>query len=250
VSLKLLPLLLIITVSAASAGGVVMGKPFYRKGDTLVFTLDAMPEPGAAMLMDARGRNLTLTLTFQDGRFIATYTLAPEDPAGRWRLLLKGGEAATFYVVDPSHTLLGAGVAAGVSLLSAVVRRYTTDLERARRMRAELSQYQREMREALRARDRGKMEKLKKREPYIKRLQAEQMKDQLRYMGITLIPFLLVYYALVGLVGAGTVVAYSPVPIPVVFFVLGPPLTIIWWYIMSSLALGTVITKLAGVALD
>jgi hypothetical protein len=92
VSLKLLPLLLIITVSAASAGGVVMGKPFYRKGDTLVFTLDAMPEPGAAMLMDARGRNLTLTLTFQDGRFIATYTLAPEDPAGRWRLLLKGGE--------------------------------------------------------------------------------------------------------------------------------------------------------------
>jgi uncharacterized membrane protein (DUF106 family) len=250
VSLRLLPLLLLITVTAASASGGLapLGKPFYRKGETLLFTLDA--DPGAAKLMDARGRNLTLTWTAQDGRFVATYTLASEDPSGTWRLLLGGGEAAIFYVVDPSHTFLGAGVAAGISLLSAVIRRYTTDVEKARRMRAELSQFQREMREALRSKDKGKMEKLKKREAYIKRLQAEQSKDQLRYMGITFLPFLLVYYALVGLVGAGTVVAYSPVPIPVVFFVLGPPLTIIWWYIMSSLALGTVITKLMGVGLD
>ena len=63
---------------------------------------------------------------------------------------------------------------------------------------------------------------------------------------VTWVPFILVYYFMAGeLGGLSTVVAHSPLPIP--FIVSGTgTMVLIWWYFLSSLTFGTLLSKLLG----
>jgi uncharacterized membrane protein (DUF106 family) len=157
-------------------------------------------------------------------------------------------------MVEIMHVLLVALTAIVLNVISNVATRLLTDVERARRIRAEVRAFRKDLRHAMLAKDKAKLEKLKKKE---KLMMKEEMKISTQRMKPTLlfwIPFIVIYYLLAAFIGGyNTVVAISPIPIiPVSLspFVLVTEIGLIWWYLISSLAFSAIITKLLGTSLD
>ena len=157
-------------------------------------------------------------------------------------------------MVEIMHVLLVALTAIVLNIISNVATRLLTDVERARRIRAEVRAFRRDLRQAMLAKDKAKLEKLKKKE---KMMMKEEMKistQRMKPMLLFWIPFIIIYYLLATFIGGyNTVVATSPIPI--IPFSLSPLILVkeiglIWWYLISSLAFSAIITKLLGTSLD
>ena len=72
---------------------------------------------------------------------------------------------------------------------------------------------------------------------------------RLKVTAITFIPLLVVYYLMATFLGGyGVIVAYSPVPIPIITApTLNPAafeLSLFWWYFLSSFTFSTMLTRL------
>ena len=144
----------------------------------------------------------------------------------------------------PYSTLLVTATSIGLGLVTQLVTRRVVDLNAERRMKAEVSAFNKEKREATLAKDKVKLEKLKKRELPMRQEQAKVSSARLKVTAITFVPLLLVYYGMAFLLGGfGVVVAYSPIPIPLLVGVNGV-MALFWWYMLSSFTFSTILTKL------
>lgn len=146
----------------------------------------------------------------------------------------------------PDTTFIVTFTALGLGIVTNLLTRQFVDLARERRMKAEIAQYQAELREAVKNKDKAKEDRLKKRDLQIKQMNAKVSTARLRVTAITFIPFIALYYLMAGFLGGfGAVVAYSPIPIPYIVSATGT-VPLFWWYTISSLAFSPMLTKLFG----
>ena len=160
--------------------------------------------------------------------------------------------AATFTIPQykpPDSTILVTLTSVALGLITQVVTRKVVDLNKERRMRAELNAFNKEKRDATQANDKVKLEKLKKRELSMRQEQAKVSTARLKVTAITFIPLLLVYYLMATFLGGyGVIVAYTPIPIPVLAAPTQNPsifeVSLFWWYFLSSFTFSTMLTRL------
>jgi uncharacterized membrane protein (DUF106 family) len=148
----------------------------------------------------------------------------------------------------PEATFIVTLTSISLGLITQLVTRRVVDLNKERRMKAEVNAFNKEKRDATAAGDKAKLEKLKKRELQVRQEQAKVSTARFKVTAITFIPLLGVYYLMANFLGGfSVVVAYSPVPIP--YLVDWPStqaygfLTLFWWYLLSSFTFSTVLSR-------
>ena len=159
---------------------------------------------------------------------------------------------ATFSIPQyspPFSTVVVTLTSVSLGFVTQIVTRKIVDLNKERRMRAEVNAFNKEKREATLAKDKAKLEKLKKRELAVRQEQAKVSTARLKVTGITFVPLLVVYYLMASFLGGyGVIVAYTPIPIPVIAApTLIPGLfevSLFWWYFLSSFTFSTMLSRL------
>ena len=155
----------------------------------------------------------------------------------------------------PESTFIVTITALGLGLLTNLVTRRFVDLKAERRMKAEISQHNKELREAVKNKDKAKEDKLKKKNLQIKQMSAKVQTARLKVTGLTFVPFIALYYFMANLLGGfGVVVAHSPIELIPGFPYLTPEVSPlgVWdvslfgWYFISSIAFSGLLTKLLG----
>lgn len=146
----------------------------------------------------------------------------------------------------PETTFIITAMALALGIATQILTLRLVDLRAERRMRAEISQYQSELRDAIRAKDKAREEKLRKKNTQIQQMNAKVSTARLKVTAITFVPFLVLYYLMASLLGGFSVtVAYSPIPIPYIVSAAGT-VPLFWWYSISSLTFSPMLTKLFG----
>ena len=189
-------------------------------------------------------------VTSQAGKLSGCYFLVPHIASGSYTVSVSDGTSSVTTVFKipsitiPESTLMVTITAIGLSLVTQLVTRRVVDLDAERRMRAEISAFNKEKREATLAKDKAKLEKLKKRELPMRQEQAKVSTARLKVTAITFVPLLLVYYLMASFLGGfSVVVANSSLPIP--YLVGGDgTMALFWWYMLSSFTFSTLLTKL------
>lgn len=159
-------------------------------------------------------------------------------------------------LINITHTLLIAGVAISLVLISNIITRFFVDIERERRVRKEVMEYQKAMKQAIMSGDEAKLAKLKRKEKQMRDLQMKVSFGRMKVMLIFWIPFIIIYYLLIDYVGGMEVpVAISPIYIPFITMMITidsitiPSLNLFWWYLISSISFSTIISKLTGTSI-
>jgi len=179
----------------------------------------------------------------------------PNDPPAGYSLTVRAGSTlgqAKFTIPQyspPVSTVIVTLTSVSLGFVTQLVTRRVVDLGKERRMRAEVSAFQKEKQEATKAGDKVKLEKLKKRELAVRSEQAKVSTARLKVTGITFVPLLVVYYLMATFLGGyGVIVAYTPIPIPII---AAPTLiagrfevSLFWWYFLSSFTFSTMLSRL------
>jgi uncharacterized membrane protein (DUF106 family) len=151
----------------------------------------------------------------------------------------------------PISTILVTLTSISLISLTNILTRALVDVKAERRMKLEVSSFQKELRQAVASKDKEKEAKLRKKEVQIKQMQAKASIPRLKVTAITIVPFFILYYALAWYMGdfnygrgLSLIVAHSPIPIPV----LAPngTLPLFWWYFLSSFAFSGLLSKIMG----
>ncbi|MGA2664714.1 MAG: EMC3/TMCO1 family protein [Nitrososphaerales archaeon] len=155
----------------------------------------------------------------------------------------------------PEATLIVSLTAIGLGFMSNVATRFLVDLKKEKRLRAETAAFDKELRQAVMKKDKAKEEKLRKIKPQMDQMKLKASTGRFKVLIVTWVPFILVYYFMGDFVSGckfpsiciSTVVATSPLQIP---FIVGAngTMVLLWWYFLSSLTFGTIISKLLGTA--
>lgn len=131
-------------------------------------------------------------------------------------------------------------IALAMAIFSSVITRLFTDVEKVRRIMAQVKAWQTAYMSAVKSKDSKQIEKLKKKEVAIKKLQAEMMREQFKPLIFTLIPFMIIYYLFIGVFEYNhMVVAISPLTLPLV----GKEFNFITWYIVTSISFSALIQR-------
>lgn len=144
----------------------------------------------------------------------------------------------------PDSTVVVTLTSLGLGLLTQTVTRRFVNLGAERRMKAEVAAFHKEKKEAALAKDKAKLEKLKKRELPMRQAQSKVQLARTKVTFITIVPLFLVYYLMASFLGGyGSIVAVSPIPIPLLVGSSGE-MVLIWWYILGSFTLSSILGRL------
>jgi len=146
----------------------------------------------------------------------------------------------------PYSTLLIVLTSLGLNVISQVATRFLVNVEESRRIAREARRFRKELMDAVRKGDKAREEKLRKKEKGIREMELKSSNQRLKASFIFLIPFMLIFWFVSSVVGSASVVAYSPIHL----IFVGPSLELFWWYLITSFAFSTMISKLAGTSLD
>jgi uncharacterized membrane protein (DUF106 family) len=151
--------------------------------------------------------------------------------------------------ISLSQTLLVVLEAIGVNCLYAVGRRKFTNIEKMRRVNAEMKAFRAELSAAQKAGDKQKLEKLKRKQQQMQKMQAEMSLDNFKPTLLFMLPLLGVYYLVSHFLGSA-ILAIGPIPLQL--FNYGPPIQIpfFWWYFICSFTFSGIITRLFGLSMD
>ena len=150
-------------------------------------------------------------------------------------------EVVQIYQSIPFSTVVIMATAVAVSFLNMVIHRLLITRmcgwEEYKVMRKETSEYQSQLMQAMRANDKKLVEKLKKKESQIKRMQTKMMKPQMILFPISFSYIIVWMFFLIPNFG-GRYVAYVPG--------FGG-IEVIIWYIMCSFFFGTLASRVIGI---
>ncbi|MCC6012993.1 MAG: EMC3/TMCO1 family protein [Candidatus Verstraetearchaeota archaeon] len=141
----------------------------------------------------------------------------------------------------PFSSLTISLISIAMLLISSIVTRKLTDVEKTRRIMMQVKEWQDAYMKAIREKDNKQIEKLKKKEVVIRKLQAEIMREQFKPLIFTLIPFMIIFYLFLGVFEYNQmIVAKSPLTIPF----LGNNFTFWIWYLITTFAFSPLIQRL------
>ena len=144
----------------------------------------------------------------------------------------------------PYATLFIFSLAALISLLTTSVNRLLTNPEQTKSARREVTEWNKELRQAQRDKDKKTIEKLMKKQQYMMQIQTKMMWQSMKVSLLFIVPLLLMWPFWVGSI-AGVAIAYFPgiganLPIPIFSS------SLIWWYLLCSLLFGTTFSHVLG----
>jgi len=150
--------------------------------------------------------------------------------------------------IPPLATVVIMLVAVAVSFLNMGINRLLITRmcgwEEYRVMQKETSEYRSQMLKAMRANDQKLVEKLKKKEAQINRMQQKMMKPQTILLPISF-SYIIIWYVFLIPVYGGNPVAYVPGLAPGALMATGIP--VIFWYMICSFFFGTLASRVVGV---
>lgn len=179
----------------------------------------------------------------------------PKSASGAHQVVVSAGNSTvqrTFTVpsfTPPVSTVLVTLTSVSLGLITQIVTRSVVDLEAERKMRGEVNAFNKEKREATAAKDKVKLDKLKKRELQVQQEQFKVQRARLKVTAITFVPLLGVYYLMATFLGGyGVIVAYTPIPIPYFAGVTQSvsifQVSLFWWYFLSSFTFSAMLSRL------
>jgi uncharacterized membrane protein (DUF106 family) len=144
----------------------------------------------------------------------------------------------------PFSTLFIFAIAALVSLLTTLVNRLLTDPKKTREVRKEVGEWNKELREAQRAKDKKTIEKLMRKQQYIMKMQTKMMWSSMKVSLLFLVPLLLMWQVLGGFYSGQEIAIFPGVGanLPLPMF----SASLIWWYLLCSLLFGTTFSHVFG----
>ena len=143
----------------------------------------------------------------------------------------------------PTSTYAVALTAFGLGLTTQVATLLFVDLKAERKMKAEVSAFNKEKRAATLAKDTAKLEKLKKRQPVVNQTQAKISSSRLKILPITFLPLLAFYFLITPFLGGyNVIVALSPIDIP--YLAPSASVAMFWWYLICSMTFSGILAKL------
>ncbi len=154
----------------------------------------------------------------------------------------------TFLQSIPNSTIFMLLLAGAISLLTTGANRLLTDPEKTRAARKEVSDWNKELREAQRKQDKKTVEKLMKKQQYIMQVNTKMAWQSMKISLLFIVPLFIIWSFLGGFY------TVQGQPVPVAYFPgIGPTLPIpffssslIWWYLLCSLFLGTILQHALG----
>jgi len=143
----------------------------------------------------------------------------------------------------PYSTFFMLFLALVITLATSVANRLLTDPEKMKAWRKEISEWNKELREARRANDKKRMEKLMKKQQYILQLQGKMSWQTMKVSLMFFIPIIIVWQVLIGFFDSP--IAYFPgigATLPIPMF----GLSMVWWYMLCSFLFSTIFSHLFG----
>lgn len=110
-------------------------------------------------------------------------------------------------------TIIALVISVAMSFAFAMLRKKTTDIERANRIMKETNEWRKAYTDAVKKGDKPKIEELKKKQAYVNKMALEVQQQQMRPMLIYMLPSFLIWIFVFPAI-FGQVVAVSPVFIP------------------------------------
>jgi len=147
----------------------------------------------------------------------------------------------------PYSTVFVLGLAGLISLLSTLVNRRLTDPAQSRAWRKEISDWNRDFRDAQRSKDKKTLDKVMKKQQQIMQLQTKMMWQSMKVSLLFLVPMLIIWSILGGFYTSTKPDIFGSIHIAIAYLPgIGPNLplpiynySLIWWYLLSSLLFGT-----------
>ncbi len=124
------------------------------------------------------------------------------------------------------------GIGIFVSLLVTLITRRVVNWERMRQIKAEVSAFQKELREAQSKRDMKSVHKLQQDQKRIMSLQGQMMKENFKPTLFYIVPYFIFWFILMGIYG-GWVVAWLPFRLDLPFFGTWVSCGFLSWYILT-----------------
>jgi uncharacterized membrane protein (DUF106 family) len=144
----------------------------------------------------------------------------------------------------PYSTIFILGIAALVSLLTTLVNRLVSNPQKSKGQRKEVTEWNKELREAQRAKDKKTIEKLMKKQQYIMKMQTKMMWSSMKVSLLFIVPLLLMWQVLGGFYSGQDIAIFPGVGanLPLPMF----SASLIWWYLLCSLFFGTTFSHVFG----
>lgn len=124
------------------------------------------------------------------------------------------------------------GIGIFISLLITLVTRRVVNWERMREIKAEVSAFQKELREAQRKQDMKSVHNLQQDQKRIMALQGQMMKENFKPTLFYIVPYFIFWFILMGIYG-GWVVAWLPFRLDLPFFGTWVSCGFLSWYLLT-----------------
>jgi uncharacterized membrane protein (DUF106 family) len=109
--------------------------------------------------------------------------------------------------------IVAALIAIGLNFAMAILRKKTTDIEKMNKIMKETNEWRKQYTDAIRKKDKARVEELKKRQAYVNKMSMEMQQQQMRPMLIYMIPSFMLWIIVFPSV-FGQTTALSPIHIP------------------------------------
>lgn len=145
----------------------------------------------------------------------------------------------------PYSTLFMFFLALLISLLTSLTNRLLNNPEKSKAWRKEIAEWNSELRQAQKANDKKTVEKLMKKQKQVLQLQSKMTWQSMKVTMIFFVPMILIWQSLGAIYSPANPIAYFPgigptLPIPLFSY------SLIWWYLLSSMMLGTIFSHVFG----
>src|SRR5687767_2677101 len=109
-----------------------------------------------------------------------------------------------------SATLVALVIAVGMNFAFALLRKKTTDIEKMNRVMKETTEWRKQYTDAIKKKDKARIDELKKRQAYVNKMALEMQQQQMRPMFIYMIPSFLIWILVFPAI-FGATVSLSPI---------------------------------------
>ena len=104
-------------------------------------------------------------------------------------------------------------IAIGLNFVFTMLRKKTTDIEKMSRVMKETNEWRKQYTDAIKKRDKARIEELKKKQAYVNKMSMEMQQQQMRPMLIYMAPSFMLWIFVFPAI-FGQIVALSPIEIP------------------------------------
>lgn len=110
-------------------------------------------------------------------------------------------------------TIIALLISVGMNFAFAMLRKKTTDIDKMQRVMKETTEWRKQYTEAIKKKDKARIDELKKRQAYVNKMALEMQQQQMRPMFIYMIPSFMIWIFVFPAIFGGTV-SLSPIELP------------------------------------